>query len=359
LRVLALTNMWPSAERPSFGVFVANQVSSVLKAGVEVEVYFINGRARRTAYARAALRMLTLNFGPRRWDLVHAHTGHCGALALLQRRYPTLISYVGYDVYGKPTRSGRATFKSRLEALLFRRLARFADGTITKSTAMEDLLPRAARGRNAVLPNGVDRSLFRPVDRDTVRRRLGWPETDVTVLFAGDPDVPRKRFEMAQEACSMASEHLKRLKLRVCSGVAHVDVPLWMNAADALLLTSVAEGSPNVVKEALACNLPVVATDVGDVAELLRDVRLSRIVAARADSRTIAEALVEVLRMAPQRSDGRRRTQHLAAENVAERLISLYVAISRSRRTTSSRRSDPASAFMSPRPARRPARARD
>jgi teichuronic acid biosynthesis glycosyltransferase TuaC len=341
LRILVLANMWPSDERPAFGAFVASQVESLRAADVHVTVDFVDGRTSRLAYARGVLRMLALNLTRDRYDLVHAHGGHCGALALLQRRYPTLVSYVGYDLYGKPAAVGRITWKSGLEARLFRTLAGFSAGTITKSRELEELLPAKLRARNLIVPNGVDRKLFRPVPREEARRRLGWPGSEITVLFAADPGVVRKRFEVARDACAMAQATIPQLVLRLCSGVRHSDVPAWMSAADVLLLPSLAEGSPNVVKEALACNLAVVASDAGDIPELLRGVEPAAVLPRDADAGAFANGLVSVLDGGPRRSNGRELTRHLAAERVAARLVAIYRGLAADGRE---RRRDPGTA---------------
>jgi glycosyltransferase involved in cell wall biosynthesis len=275
--------------------------------------------------------MLLLNLAPRRYDIVHAHTGHCGVLARLQRRVPIVLSYVGYDVYGKVLGDGSVTLKSRVEAAFFRRLAPHVDATVTKSAAMEQLLPGRARPRNTVLPNGVDRELFREVPRNEARAALAIDDRELTVLFAGRTDTARKRFALAEAACRLAAERLPLIRLRACEQLAHDHVPLWMSAADALVLPSLAEGSPNVVKEAHACNLPVVATDVGDVREVTEGVTRCRVLPRDVTVAELAGALVDVLRDAPARTDGRGKTIHLAAETIAERLIAVYESALRRR----------------------------
>jgi teichuronic acid biosynthesis glycosyltransferase TuaC len=327
LRVLVLTNMWPTRERPAFGSFVRSQVESLSEAGAAATVWFVDGRTSRFAYVRAAARALALNLTRDRFDVVHAHTGHCGAVALLQRRYPTVISFVGYDLYGKHTVKGTVTWKSRFESRLFRHLGRGAAATITKSAELEQLLPEDLRARNSVIPNGVDRSVFAPQRREDARRGLGWPVDEVTVLFAGDPGVPRKRFDLAVRACQIAREAIPELRLRTCCDIPHEAVATWMSAADALLLPSIAEGSPNVVKEAAACGLPVVAAAVGDVPEVLDNVAPSAVVSRDADAAAYADALVSVLEVR-RRSNGRERTSWLAADATAIRLVSLYERVS-------------------------------
>jgi glycosyltransferase involved in cell wall biosynthesis len=148
------------------------------------------------------------------------------------------------------------------------------------------------------------------------------------VLFAGRSDFGRKRVDFARRACELAARQVDGLVFRVCERLEHHLVPIWMNAADLLLLTSLAEGSPNVVKEALACNLPVVATDVGDVREVLDGVERCRVLPIDASVEGFATALVEVLAGAPARCNGRDRTPHLSTEVIGQRLLAIYGAVS-------------------------------
>jgi teichuronic acid biosynthesis glycosyltransferase TuaC len=325
LSVLTVTNMWPRPDRTHYGTFVASQMRSVAEAGVDLRVHVIDARTNKLAYVRGALSMLGLNFGRRRYDLIHAHTGHCGVLARLQWRYPVLTSYVGYDLYGKPRAGGGITLKSRIEAALFRLTAPLMSATITKSAAMERLLPARARAKNTVLPNGVDFDRFRPMSRSDSRRRLGWPEDEPAALWVGNPQLPRKRLELAERVIEVARERVPDLSLRVCWDADPDEIPVWMNAADALLFTSQAEGSPNVVKEAMACNLPIVTVAVGDTAEVVDGARHCRVLTTD-DPAALREALLACLEASPERSDGRERIGGLELTAVAGRLIEIYAA---------------------------------
>src|SRR5262249_43359863 len=181
----------------------------------------VAGHRSRRAYVRAALRMLRLNIMPRKYDLVHAHTGHCGVLARLQWQYPVLVTYVGYDLNGVRRADGRLTLKSRLERAVFRQLPRSGVATVTMSARLETQLPSRYRSRNAVLQNGVDRSVFRPMPRDVARARTGWPDEELVVLFAADPANAVKRFSLATTAVEIAAAQMPGIRLRVCSGVEH------------------------------------------------------------------------------------------------------------------------------------------
>lgn len=322
LRVLVLTNMWPTDGHPAYGVFVASQTRSVSELGVSVRVHFVNGHRTRRAFARSALRILRLNLRPQDYDLIHAHGGYPAALALLQRRIPVLASFVGYDLLGEPELDWRMSRKSRIESALFRQLARFCDRTITKSAEMQRALPFAVRGKNTVLPNGVDRSLFRPYPQKLARRELGWPEDELVVLFVGDPAWGRKRFDLASTAVELTQREFPRLRLRVCAHVQQSKVPLWMNAADALILASNVEGSPNAVKEAMACNLPIVSVDAGDVREVVEGTRHCHVTPQDPDA--LAAGLCDVMSAVPARSDGRGRSAQLALDAIALRLLCVY-----------------------------------
>jgi teichuronic acid biosynthesis glycosyltransferase TuaC len=317
LKVLIVTNQWPRRSLPSCGVMVVRQVNSLSHVAVETEVIVIDGTF--PSYLRSTLSVFALNFRRRRYDLIHAHTGHSGVVACLQLRYPVVFSYVGYDLDVPSDREGTRT---KVERLIFRHLSRFVAGTITQSERSRYSIPRGGRRRNAVLPNGVNRALFSLASRGEARRKIGWESDAPTVLFPGDPSRYTKRFELARQAVDEARRRVPELELAILKSVPVDDVPLWMNASDVLLLTSVAEGSPNVVKEAMACNLPVVSVDVGDVRQVIEGTRHCHI--CPEDPRSLADALVSVVSSLPERSDGRQRSVNLDEQVIAERLRHVY-----------------------------------
>jgi glycosyltransferase involved in cell wall biosynthesis len=255
---------------------------------------------------------------------VHAHSGEAAAVAACYWRAPLLVSYLGDDLLGSPRLDASVSPVWKLRRTVVRRLTGLANRTITKSREMETVLPLHVRARNTVLPNGVDTDLFRPIDGSLARRQLGWEVDRPIVLFAANPAVPRKRYFLAEAAVERARSELPGLKLKVARGVTPDHMPLLMNAADCLLLTSSVEGSPNVVKEALMCNLPVVATPSGDVAELLDGVEPSYL--CPPSEAALADALVDCLRE-PKRSNGREVSARLDATVIADSLIRIYKEI--------------------------------
>ena len=193
---------------------------------------------------------------------------------------------------------------------------------IVKSREMAEVV--ASVGAH-VIPNGVDTERFRPLDGGEARKRLGWSFEDRYVLFAGSPENPRKAYPVARAAVDRAAALVgsRRTRMVPLSGIAPDLMPAHMSAADALLMTSYWEGSPNVVKEALACNLPVVSVPVGDVPDLLEGVEASTI--CPREPTALGDALAGVLQQ-PRRSDGRWAVQRkgLDVEQIGAAVASVY-----------------------------------
>jgi glycosyltransferase involved in cell wall biosynthesis len=324
-QVLVITNMWPDDEQPVYGIFVKRQMESLRAFGIHVDVAYIRGKRSPLAYPLAAasfaLRSPKL---ARRYRLVHVHAGETGLAARLVRGVPMLISYCGDDLLGDPRADGRLKPKSVLRSIVLRQLARTFSATITKSREMEDALPGPVADRNVVLPNGVDTDLFRPIDKADCRGQLGWDADERVALFVGNPDIERKRYWLAEAAREAAERDVGPIRLHVAKSVTPDHVPVLMNAADVLLFPSSLEGSPNTVKEALMCDLPVIASAVGDIPELLEGVEPSWLCEPTPEA--YCAALTDALRE-PRRSNGRASAEHLSSRAIAARLFELYTRL--------------------------------
>jgi teichuronic acid biosynthesis glycosyltransferase TuaC len=322
-RVLVLTNMWPYAENPRYGSFVKREVEALAAIGVECDVWFARGVSSRFAYLAAAARVALLNLrSPDAYDVIHAQGGETGFSALASLRIPVLVTYHGDDLLGTPDRLGDVPLRHRMRRWLIRRQARFHDACIAVSEEMRDVLPASARRRCTVVPCGVDPRVFESIPRATARRELGWDDEERVALFAADPAVERKRHWLAEAACEHAERALGLpITLRTVSRALPDEIPTYMSAADCLLLTSSIEGSPMVVKEALLCGLPVVATPVGDVPERLREVEPSWVCEATPESlgAAISECLSE-----PMRSNGRDRAGEFDIRTTARSIAAAY-----------------------------------
>ena len=322
MRICMLTNMYPYPERPSYGAFVKSQIDSIGKLGHETEVLFINGKESRWNYLFAVWRLWRL-LRRRSFDAVHAHYGYSGMIALCQRRAPVTISFCGDDLLGTPNEEGRTTFPSRCIALVGKVAARFADGIIVKSCQMRGHLMVRDRRRAFVIPNGVNFGLFKPQDRAKARQKLKLHQTAHYVLFPSTPYERRKRVDLAEAAVDILKGTYPTAKLLVLYHQPQEILPAYMSASDVLLMTSDWEGSSNVVKEAMACNLPVVSVDAGDAWEIIEGVdhchRSSR------DPADIAQKLERVLESGC-RSNGRSKIGRLKLPTVAQSVSRVYTS---------------------------------
>ena len=317
MRVLVVTNMWPSAERPHWGAFVRSQVDSLAAAGVETVLHEIAGWRSTREYFTSLLALpgIARRAGA---DLVHAHYGLSGAAAV-RVAPPLVVSFCGDDLLGRPDAAGRLSGKSRMLVNLSKYAAARADGIIVKSEEMRRVLP--ARLGAEVIPNGVDLERFAPRARADARAELGWRPDGEVLLFAADPGEPRKNFPLAHEVESRLRASGRDARVEVVYGVPQPRIAAAMCAADVLLLPSFHEGSPNTVKEAMACDLPVVAAPVGDCEERLHGCAPSAVAAREPAAFTAAVAAVLA---AGRRSNGREVVSALSLPAVARRVIAVY-----------------------------------
>jgi len=170
----------------------------------------------------------------------------------------------------------------------------------------------------------VDLNAFRPLDRNEACKALGLDPEKKYVLFPYDPAEQRKRYDLIEASVAEAQSRNPSVEILHVRGVPRERMPLYMNAADLLLLASVFEGSPNAVKEAMAVNLPVVSVDVGDVRELIGTTEGCFIVPREATA--MAEKIVEVCRQ-PMRTRGREAIARLSIENVARQVVAVYAQV--------------------------------
>jgi teichuronic acid biosynthesis glycosyltransferase TuaC len=254
VRALVVTNMYPSPTRPALGSFVRDQVQALRRIpGVEVEVFaFAPGDA--AAYIRAA-RGLRHRHGGDRFEVVHAHFGLSAWPALAAPARAHAVTLHGTDLAHPRS---RAITLAALPLL---------DLVATASEPLARELPRwtARRATTAVLPCGVDLHRFRQIAREEARAALGFDPDRPCLLFAADPRRPEKRYDRAVEVAGDTP-------LLTLVNIDPSAVPLWVNAANAVLVPSAREGFGLAVLEALACDVPVLATPVGIAPEALRGV---------------------------------------------------------------------------------------
>jgi teichuronic acid biosynthesis glycosyltransferase TuaC len=254
VRALVVSNMRPDAAHPERGSFVRDQVAALRALGqqrtggsaadsLEVELYEFAPGARALTHAARDLRR---RFAGDRFDIVHAHFGLTAWPALAVPAEARALTLHGTDVRHPRTRLLTLAALPKIDLL----------ATVSASLAAE--LPRRAAARAHVLPCGVDIERFQPLSRAQARERLELDQTKPYLLFPADPSRPEKRYALARELADDAGAELLSL-----GGVEPARVPLLVNAANAVLVPSAREGFGLAVLEALACDVPVLATPVG------------------------------------------------------------------------------------------------
>lgn len=279
------------------------QAHALQQHGVEVDYFGVVGKGIK-GYLKALsfLRKRIKEFQP---DIIHAHYGLSGLLANLQRKVPVVTTYHGSDINVAAVRrfSKVAMRLSAWNVLVSQRNVELA----------------GIHKKYSLLPCGIDVDNFVLQDKSEARDALQWEQNGKYVLFAGAFDNAVKNAPLAQAAMQLLPE----VRLIELKGYSRQEVATLFYAVDALLLTSFTEGSPQIVKEAMACNCPVVTVDVGDVKERLEKIQPSAIVERNPQS--IAKALHVILEHR-ERSNGREELmrQGLDNRNITEKLIQIY-----------------------------------
>jgi glycosyltransferase involved in cell wall biosynthesis len=243
-----------------------------------------------------------------KYQLIHAHYGLSAFIASLQPFKPVVITFHGCYVHDPKTRW----------------ISKIAYKLCKHAIFVEAEMPAKlnATKKYSIIPCGVNTELFKPIDKTEARKKLNLLDTDKIALFASAFDVPVKNYALAKTAC----DQIKDLKLIELKNYTREEVNLLLNAVDLLLLTSIREGSPQIIKEALACNCPIVTTNVGDVAMRLKDIDQTFV--CEQDAARISEKITLIL-STNKRSNGRDRIfeQKLDLDSVAQQINSIYKTI--------------------------------
>lgn len=241
-------------------------------------------------------------------DVIHAHYSYSGIICGLTFK-PTICSLMGSDVF------------SQRRLLLW--MTYFFSSFVWKATIVKSQGMKRVFSSSVVIPNGVDIGLFRPLDRCEALRKTGLRSNQKNVIFVVEKfERNSKNFEVAKRAFR-DHLHSSDISLVLVTDRAHSDLPYYYNAADVFLLTSSSEGSPNTVKEAMACNCPIVSTDVGDVESVIGDTEGCYL--TNLEPRNIADKIEQALKFG-KRTKGRERVRQLGldTESIADRLVTVY-----------------------------------
>jgi glycosyltransferase involved in cell wall biosynthesis len=304
MRALVVTNMYPSAARPALGSFVRDQVRALQRIeDLDVQVHaFAPGGAR--SYLRAG-RDLRRRYAGQSFDIVHAHFGLTAWPALAVDAGKRVLTLHGNDVYHPRTRRMTAAVLGRMDLI----------GTPSPGFAAD--VPRAGAGAPiAILPCGIDVDRFRPIDRRAAREQLGLDPDGRYLLFPYDPARPVKRFDRARE---LAGDDAQLLTL---GSTPTDEMPLWMNAANAVVCPADWETFGLACVEALACDVPVLARPTGVHAEALD--QIAGTLCAEWDLEVWRAALAPQLAATDPRIAGRARAQQYSADALAARVATAW-----------------------------------
>ena len=286
--------------------YIFEQIESVKNDyNIEYDTYFVKGKGISGYLSNLPeLKKKIKVYNP---NIVHAHSGLSGLLAVLQRTTPVVITFHGSDLNMKAVRP-----LSKL-AIKFARYSIFVSDKILKKSSLK---------RNySVVPCGVDLDVFYPLDRQTARVKLKMDQEKKYILFSSGFDRPVKNPDLAFNALKKFRENYELIEMKNKS---REEVNLLINASDVLLLTSFSEGSPQVIKEAMACNCPIVATDVGDISEVISDTKGCYITSF--DPADIADKIQLALNYG-KRTDGREKIRHFDSKIIAKKVFDIYIML--------------------------------
>ena len=307
------------------GVFMHTLKEGVAGLGLDPELVYLGNLRSAGGIPRAAR---TLRKRANGCDIVHAQFGSACAFVVSTMPHKKVVSLRGSDWYRI---SGEGPLKDRLHGVLATRLTRMSLGRFDRVVVMSHRMQREVEpalnsNRVAVIPDGIDLAKFRPIDRGEARRQLGFPAgNEPVVLF---PTLlaanPIKRPALAEEAVEFARTVVPEIQFRFATGFPHSSMPLLMNAASVVLMTSVHEGWPNTIKEALACNTPFVSTDVSDLPDIAKAEPSCSV--EPPDPQRLGAALVRAIR-APRSQTLRNHVMAMENRRVAGDLLQLYAAM--------------------------------
>jgi len=288
--------------------FIKSQGESLKKEGVEIEYFTIKGKGIK-GYLQN-IKPLRQHLRARKYNIIHAHFGLTGLLCLLSfSRIPIVLSVMGEDAYGSFNLEGKRIKSSYFKMLLTQIALFFVQHIIVKSHNILKKIPY--KYKSHLIPNGINFDKFKPDSEKLNNNNM--------ILYLANSTNPRKNFKLVEKALMLLNRH--DLKLINPYPIEHNQFPEYLNSSSVFVLTSFNEGSPNTIKEAMGCNIPVVSTDVGDVREVIGKTEGCYITSFKPED--VAEKIKMALAFG-KRTTGRNDIEHLEESVVARKIIEVY-----------------------------------
>ena len=322
MKILQIVGGLPTTELPFFQPFTKSQIDSLIEEGIDIEILNIKGYESALNYITCAFKIKQI-VQSKQIELIHAHYGYSGLTALLGRtKIPVILSLLGSDLLGgTPNANSKAKIKEKLEKLITIQVAKRVDRIIVKSKRMKEKI--FLNKPIDVIPNGVNFDIFHPKNKLETRKKLELEADKFIVLFLGNPNSKNKNINLAKSGFDKFVTQFDISDSQFINpyGISQTRVVEYMNASDVILLTSFWEGSPNVIKESMACNLPIISVDVGDAPEVIKDANNCFVVDYSEEQ--IAEKL-KIIYDNKLPSNGREKIAHLDSSIIAKKIICIY-----------------------------------
>lgn len=282
--------------------YIYEQSLSLKKSGVEVDFFMIEGKGI-VGYLKY-LQPLKDSIIKNKYDIIHAYYGFCGMLSVLQRHSPVVISFLGSDINERKDR-----FFSKA-AMLLSTYNIFVEKKLAKKVN--------AKKHYSIIPFGVDLNVFFPMDKNLCRRQMDLDIDSRIALFCSSASRRVKNYQLAKNAVKLVG-NINIVQLQ--GGYTREEINKLINACDFLLMTSLYEGSPQIIKEAMACNCPIVSTDVGDVKEMIGGIKGCFITSFKPAE--VAEKIKMALEF-NSKTNGREKIKQFDLDTMTEKIILIY-----------------------------------
>jgi teichuronic acid biosynthesis glycosyltransferase TuaC len=297
--------------------FVKSQGESLVNNGVNIDYYLIDKGGIKGYLSH--IKLLKEKIKSNSYNVIHAHYTYSGWVSLLTNtKTPKLVSFMGADVYGSVNANGKKNIKAYFNYTLSKLIQPFIGHIIAKSKHLQSYI--YIKKKSSVIPNGVNFKKYKIIPQEEARNTLNINPIKKQILFLGNKKNPRKNYKLLEKAFEVIKDENVEL-MDINYPIKPDLVPTYINASDVVILTSYLEGSPNVIKEAMACSCPIVSVDVGDVKEVISNTKGCYI--SKYEYKDLADKILKAITFKG-KTTGRVDVKHLEINNIAKKIINIY-----------------------------------